>query len=78
MIKLIKIYGIKSIVYLDKSGFEQVSTCIYGRSKRGDKIYGDQQGKRGKRENLVAGRRKRKKDLIAEDDIHRQFECRRV
>jgi hypothetical protein len=29
------------------------------------KIYGDKQGKRGKRENLVAGRRKKEKDFIA-------------
>ena len=34
-------------------------------SKRGKKIYGERLGKGGKRENLVAGRRKRKKDLIA-------------
>ena len=29
------------------------------------KVYGDRQGKRGKRENLVAGRRKGNNDLIA-------------
>lgn len=28
-------------------------------------MYGEKQGKRGKKENLVAGRRKTKKDLIA-------------
>ena len=33
--------------------------------KKGKKIYGEKQGKRGIRENLVAGRRKGKKDLIA-------------
>ena len=27
-------------------------------------MYGEQEGKRGKRENLVAGRRKKEKDLI--------------
>ncbi|ABG52817.1 putative transposase gene of IS630 family insertion sequence ISY100h [Trichodesmium erythraeum IMS101] len=32
--------------------------------KKGGKIYGDRQGKRRKRENLVPGRRKGKKDLI--------------
>jgi len=41
------------------------SACVYAWSKRGKKVYGDRQGKRGKRENLVAGRRKGKKDLIA-------------
>ena len=33
--------------------------------KKGKKVYGEQEGKRGKRENLVAGRRKKEKDLIA-------------
>ena len=28
-------------------------------------MYGEQEGKRGKRENLVAGRRKKEEDLIA-------------
>ena len=32
--------------------------------KKGGKNYGDRQGKRRKRENLVPGRRKGKKDLI--------------
>ncbi len=58
LIKLIKIYGSKSLVYIDESGFEEESSCIYAWSKRGKKIYGDKQGKGGKRENLVAGRRK--------------------
>ena len=33
--------------------------------KKGKKVYGEQEGKWGKRENLVAGRRKKSKDLIA-------------
>ena len=33
--------------------------------KKGKKVYGEQEGKRGKRENLVAGRRKKEKHLIA-------------
>lgn len=32
--------------------------------KKGEKIYGERQGKRRKRENLVPGRRKEKKYLI--------------
>jgi hypothetical protein len=39
--------------------------CALGWSKKGKKIWGEKSGKRGKRENLVAGRRKGKKDLIA-------------
>ena len=63
--ELIKIHGSKSLVFIDESGFEEFQACIYGGSKRGKKIYGEKQGKRGKRENLVAGRRKKEKDLMA-------------
>ena len=62
---MIKKYGIESLVYIDESGFESVKECLYAWSKRGKKVRGEKQGKRKKRENLVAGRRKRKKDLIA-------------
>ena len=33
--------------------------------KKGKIVYGEPEGKGGKRENLVAGRRKKEKDLIA-------------
>ena len=33
--------------------------------KKGKKVYGEQEGKRGKRENLVAGRKKKEKHLMA-------------
>ena len=41
---------------MDESGFEDNQDCIYAWSKKGKKVYGEQEGKRGKRENLVAGR----------------------
>ena len=63
--ELIKKYGSESRVFIDECGFEEFQECIYAWSKKGKKIYGDKQGKRGKRENLVAGRRKGEKDLIA-------------
>lgn len=63
--ELIKKYGGKSLVFIDECGFEEFQSCVYAWSKKGKKIYGDKQGKRGKRENLVAGRRRGKKDLIA-------------
>jgi hypothetical protein len=44
---------------MDESGFEDNQDCIYVWSN------GEQEGRRGKRENLVAGRRKKEKDLIA-------------
>ena len=62
---MIKKYGIESLVYIDESGFESVKECLYAWSKRGKKVRGEKQSKRKKRENLVARRRKRKKDLIA-------------
>ena len=61
----IKKFGSKSLVFIDESGFEDNQDCIYAWSKKGKKVYGEQEGKRGKRENLVAGRRKKEKDLIA-------------
>ena len=65
MRELIKIYRSESLVFIDESGFEEIVTSIYAWSKKGKKVYGEKQGKRGKRENLVAGRRKGTKDLIA-------------
>jgi putative transposase len=63
--ELIKIYRSKSLVFIDESGFEEVEACIYGWLKRGKKIYGERLRKRVRKENLVAGRRKKEKDLIA-------------
>lgn len=65
MRELIQKYGSESLVYIDETGFEEIRTCVYAWAKRGKKVYGEKQGKRGKRESLVAGRRKKKKDLIA-------------
>ena len=44
---------------MDESGFEDNQDCIYVWSN------GEQEGRRGKRENLVAVIRKKEKDLIA-------------
>ena len=63
--ELIKTYGSESLVFIDESGFEEFQACLYAWSKKGKKVLGDRQGKRGKRENLVPGRRKEKKDFIA-------------
>ena len=54
----------KSFVFIDESEFEDNQDCIYAWSKKGKKVYVEQERKRGKRENLVAGRRKKLKDLI--------------
>ena len=52
-------------MFIDESEFEDNQDCIYAWSKKGKKVYGKQERKRGKRENLVAGRRKKEKDLRA-------------
>lgn len=62
--ELIKEHGSESLVFIDESGFEETVECVYAWSKRGKKVYGEKQGKRGKRENLVAARRKKKKEFI--------------
>jgi hypothetical protein len=67
--ELIKMYRSESLVFIDESGFEEFQACFYAWSKKGKKVFGDRQGKRGKRENLVAGRRKGKKDFIASNMI---------
>ena len=50
---------------MDKLGFKDNQNCIYAWSEKGKKVYGEQEGKRGKREKLVVGRRKKEKDLMA-------------
>jgi putative transposase len=42
-----------------------VEASRYGWSQMGKQRYGEKTGKRGIKENLVAGRRKKKKDLLA-------------
>ena len=75
---MIKKKGIKSFVFIDESGFEDNQVCIYSWSKKGKKVYGEQEGKRGKRENLVAERRKKEKDLMAPIIIQRKSKCRGI
>lgn len=55
--------GSSNLVYLDESGFEEDIYRLYGWSKRGQKTYGDRNGKRGKRTSLIAGKRGR--ELLA-------------
>ena len=46
---LSKKVGIKSLVFIDESGFEDNRDCIYAWSKKGKKVYGQPEAKRGKR-----------------------------
>lgn len=48
--------GSSNLVYLDESGFEESVYRPYGWSKRGQKTYGDRNGKRGTRTSLIAGK----------------------
>jgi len=61
----VKQQGSSSLVYIDETGFDTNPTCVYGWSKRGQRIFGDQQGKRTQRESLVAARRNHIQDFIA-------------
>ena len=54
----------KITIFIDKLGFEDNQYCIYTWSKKEKKVYREPEGKRGKRENLVAGIRKKEKNLI--------------
>ena len=55
----------KITIFIDKLGFEDNQYCIYTWSKKEKKVYREPEGKRGKRENLVAGIRKKEKKLMA-------------
>ena len=58
---MVKKFGSKSLVFIDQSGCKDNQDCIYAWSKKGKKVYGEPEVKRGKRENLVVGRKKMKK-----------------
>ena len=75
---MIKKIGSKSLVFIDKSGFEDNQDCIYAWSKKGKKVYGEPERKRGKRENLVAGRRKKRKRFNSANYIQRKSKCRGI
>ena len=57
--------AVKALYLLMNLEREKFEGCVCAWAKRGKKVYGERPGKRGKRENLVAERRKGKKDLIA-------------
>jgi hypothetical protein len=63
---------------MDESGFEDNQDCIYAWSKKGKKVYGEQEIKRGKRENLVAGRRKKIKRFNSTNYISSHPKCRGI
>lgn len=56
-------YGWDNLIYVDESGFDAYTYRPYAWSKRGQKSYGDRNGKRGTRTSLIAG--KRGKELLA-------------
>ena len=70
--------GIKSLVFIDESGCKDNQDCIYAWSKKGKKVYGEPERKRGKRENLVAGRRKKRKSFNSANYIQRKSKCRGI
>jgi putative transposase len=54
---LIKRYGADNIVYFDESGFKAHTGRLSGWAKKGQKLYGDVQGKREKKTNLLMAQR---------------------
>ena len=57
--KHVKIHTSNNVIYADESGFLDNIYNPSGWSKRGDKIFGERQGKRSKRTNLIMGQRKK-------------------
>jgi hypothetical protein len=55
---------VKALYFFMNQNLKIIKTVFVPGKKKGKKVYGEQEGKRGKRENLVAGRRKKEKDLI--------------
>lgn len=55
--KIVADRGAESLVYIDESGFESESYRASAWGKIGQKIYGERKGSRGKRTNLIAGRK---------------------
>ena len=50
----------QEIVYIDESGFEAYRYRPYAWSKRGQKSYGERNGRRGTRTSLIAAKRGKK------------------
>lgn len=54
--EIVVLDGSSNLVYLDESGFEEYVYRPYGWSRRGQKTYGDRNGKKGTRTSLIAGK----------------------
>ncbi len=58
--KYIQNNGSENIIYADESGFLEEVYNPHSWSKRGEKTYGEKQGKRSKRTNLIMAQKKKK------------------
>ena len=56
---------VKALYLLINQHLKIIKTVFMSGKKKGKKVYGEQEVKRGKRENLVAGKRKKEKGLVA-------------
>ena len=52
-------YGKENIVYFDESGFEERAYRTHGWAVKGQKVYGDINGGRPKRKNLIMAQRRK-------------------
>ena len=55
---------VKALHLFMNQNFKIIKTVFMPSQKKRQKVYGEPEGKRGKRENLVAWRRKKEKDLL--------------
>ncbi|MEM9008397.1 MAG: transposase, partial [Cyanobacteria bacterium P01_F01_bin.86] len=55
---IVTIRGSQDVVYVDESGFELESPCLYGWAPREVRVYGKRSGSRRPRQNLIAARRR--------------------
>ena len=56
---------VKALYLLINQHLKIIKTVFIPGKKKGKKVYGEQEVKRDKRENLVAGKRKKEKGLVA-------------
>ena len=57
--RLIPIYGVDNVVYLDETGFRKHAYRPHGWAPRGEKIYGDVSGCNRKNVNLIMAQRRK-------------------
>ena len=63
--RLIPQYGSDNVIYFDESGFASHSHRPHAYAPRGEKVYGDVQGKRDQKTNLLMAQRRKGGEWLA-------------